>query len=116
MVLVVMAFMVGTSFSLSGVRTHLDPSEYIILSLSVSVRIKEPGSLNEPALLKSAEPLSLADLSLDIAGEAFEFSFDSQHCVRTDLAGELLDRTLDYAKHPFCLISCTDLHDEPPCS
>jgi hypothetical protein len=66
--------------------------------------------------LKPAQSLSLAEIYLDVAGEAFEFAFDSQHRVRTDPAGELLDRTLHYAKHPFCLISCAEFHLKPPCA
>jgi len=66
-------------------------------------------------VLKSAQSLSLADLPLDISGEAFESAFDSQHRVRTDLAGKLPCSTFNYMKNTFCLISCAEFHDEPPC-
>lgn len=70
----------------------------------------------QSSVLKAADSLSLADLLLDITGKTFDSALDSQHSVRNDLAGELLGRTLDYAKHPFCLIPRADFHDEPPCS
>ena len=75
--------------------------------LTVYVRPRQP-------YLQPAQPLNLADLPLEPAGQAFESAFDSQRSVGTDPAGRYPGRTSYDTKQASRLRSCAEFHDGPP--